>query len=84
LRDYDAHFAAVVARVRLWCATPAAIQQEDFQKLVQAALLTGCRYSELARVKCSDFNRDSDTLAVRLSKGKVRHVVLTDEAKAAF
>ena len=55
---------------------------EDFRKLVQAALLTGCRYSELARLKCGNFNRDSGTLAIRLSKGKIRHVVLTDEAKA--
>ena len=51
---------------------------------MQAALLTGCRYSELARLKCGNFNSDSGTLAIRLSKGKVRHVVLTDEAKAAF
>lgn len=57
---------------------------DDFGKLVQAALLTGCRYAELARLKCGDFNPDSGTLAIRLSKGKVRHVVLTDEGKAAF
>ena len=57
---------------------------EDFRKLVQAALLTGCRYSELARLKCVNFNRDSDTLAIRLSKGKIRHVVLTAEAKQSF
>ena len=57
---------------------------EDFRKMVQAALLTGCRYSELARLKCGNFNRDSGTLAIRLSKGKIRHVVLTDEAKACF
>ena len=57
---------------------------EDFRKMVQAALLTGCRYSELARLKCGNFNRDSGTLAIRLSKGKIRHVVLTDEAKTVF
>jgi integrase len=57
---------------------------EDFRKLVQAALLTGCRYSELARLKCGGFNSDSGKLAIRLSKGKVRHVVLTDEAQAVF
>ena len=57
---------------------------EDFRKLVQAALVTGCRYSELARLKCGNFNRDSSTLAIRLSKGKIRHVVLTDEAKQFF
>jgi integrase len=57
---------------------------EDFRKMVQAALLTGCRYSELARLKCGNFNSDSGTLAIRLSKGKIRHVVLTDEAKLSF
>jgi integrase len=56
----------------------------DFRKLVQAALLTGCRYSELTRLKCQGFNRDSGTLAIRLSKGKVRHVVLTDEGQKVF
>ncbi|UQD98206.1 tyrosine-type recombinase/integrase [Bradyrhizobium japonicum] len=57
---------------------------KDFRKLVQAALLTGCRYAELTRLKCGDFNADSGTLAIRLSKGKVRHVVLTEEAQDAF
>ena len=28
---------------------------EDFRKMVQAALLTGCRYSELARLKAGNF-----------------------------
>jgi hypothetical protein len=27
--------------------------------MVQAALLAGCRYSELARLKCANFNSDS-------------------------
>jgi integrase len=57
---------------------------EEFRKLVQAALLTGCRYSELARLKCANFDNDSGTLAIRLSKGKIRHVVLTDEGRACF
>jgi integrase len=56
----------------------------DFQKLLQAALLTGCRYSELARLNCASFNRDSGTLAIRLGKGKVRHVILTDEGQEVF
>jgi integrase len=57
---------------------------DDFRKLVQAALLTGCRYAELTRLTCGDFNANSGTLAIRFSKGKVRHVTLTDEAKTAF
>jgi integrase len=46
----------------------------QFRALVQAALLTGCRYAELTRLRVSAFNPDSGTLAIRLSKGKVRHV----------
>ena len=57
---------------------------EDFAKLVQGALLTGCRYSELARLKAGNFNGDSGTLAIRLAKGKIRHVVLTDEGRRSF
>jgi integrase len=57
---------------------------DDFRKLVKAALFTGCRYAELGRLKHEDFNPDSGTLSIRLSKGKSRHVVLTEEAKAAF
>jgi hypothetical protein len=57
----------------------------DFGKLVQAALLTACRYSELTRCKGSDFNRDAGTLTVRQSKGgRPRHVVLTDDACELF
>ena len=57
---------------------------EDFRKLIEAALYTGCRYAELSRLKYEDYNDDSGTLSVRLSKGKTRHVVLTDESKDAF
>ena len=48
--------------------------------MVQAALLTGCRYSELTNLRCADFNTDSDTLSIRQAKGgKPRHVVITSE-----
>jgi integrase len=57
---------------------------EDFRRLVQAALLTGCRYSELTKLRASAFNPDSGTIAIRLSKGKVRHVTLTDEGAPCF
>lgn len=54
----------------------------DFRCLVTAALLTGCRYSELAAMTIDDFNRDSGTMRVRTSKsGKPRHVVLTQEGR---
>ena len=58
---------------------------EDFRPLAQAALFTGCRYGEMARMEVADFNPDSDTLTVRASKsGKPRHVVLTEEARKFF
>lgn len=56
----------------------------EFRKLVQAAILTGCRYSELSRLTCGDYNRDSGTLAIRLAKGRMRHVVLTEDANRCF
>jgi Phage integrase family len=55
---------------------------QDFRRMVQAALLTGCRYSELTNLRCADFNADSDTLTIRQAKaGKPRHVVLTKEGE---
>jgi integrase len=59
--------------------------QPDLRAMVQGALLTGCRYSELARMRVHDFNPDSGTIHVRESKsGLARHVVLNDEGKALF
>ncbi len=58
---------------------------EDLRSLVNAALMTGCRYSELTRLIVNDFNPDAGTVTIRLSKsGKVRHIVLTDEGKTFF
>jgi integrase len=57
----------------------------DFRLLVQAALLTGCRYGELIRLTISNYNPDAGTLHIRQSKsGKGRHVVLTDEGQEFF
>jgi integrase len=57
---------------RLTNACPA-----DFRALVTGALLSGCRYGELAAMTVDDFNPDAGTLRVRASKsGKPRHVVL--------
>jgi integrase len=59
--------------------------QGEFRRLVQAALMTGCRYGELARLTIGDFNPDSGSLLVARSKsGKARHVVLTGEGVALF
>jgi integrase len=59
--------------------------QGDFRALVQAALLTGCRYGELAALTVGDFHADSGTLLIRTSKsGKPRRVWLADEAQKLF
>ena len=57
----------------------------QFRPLVRAALETGCRYSELARLEVQDFNSKAATIAIRKSKsGKPRHVVLTEEGASFF
>ena len=56
-----------------------------FRPMIQAALLTGARYGELARFRAADFNPEAGTLHVRVSKtGKSRQIMLTDEGKEFF
>jgi integrase len=82
--------AVEAARVRYLTVAEAkrlinASDAEDFRPLVQAGLLTGARYGELGRLQVHDFNADTGTLAVRVSKsGKSRHVELTDEGVKFF
>jgi integrase len=57
----------------------------DFRDLVRGALLTGCRYSELASMHVADFNADAGIITLRESKArKPRHVVLTSEGQRLF
>jgi integrase len=57
----------------------------DFRELVTAALLTGCRYGELAAMKAGDFDPQAGTVIIAQSKsGRSRHVVLTEEGRAFF
>ena len=57
----------------------------EFRLLVQAALETGARYSELARLEVCDFNVDVGTVTIRQSKSaKARHVVLTEQGTDFF
>jgi integrase len=59
--------------------------QGRFRVLVRGALVTGCRYGELIRMRVADFNASAGTVTVRLSKaGKPRHVVLAGEGRALF
>ena len=57
----------------------------DFRNLVTAALMTGCRYGELAQLVREDFDPTAGTIGIRASKsGKRRHVALTDEGRRFF
>src|SRR5262249_53189180 len=57
----------------------------EFRQLARAALETGARYGELCRLRVEDYNPDSGTLHIRLSKsGDSRHVILTEDGQAFF
>jgi integrase len=60
----------------------------EFRPMVQAALLTGGRYGQLARLVAGDFNRAAGTVRMSTRKGngteKVYHVHLTDEGVRFF
>ncbi len=57
----------------------------DLRRLVSAALVTGCRYGELARLRAADFDATGRVLHIRQSKGsKPRAVPLTDDAARFF
>lgn len=67
------------------CSRLANACEPDLRRLVQAALYTGCRYQELARMRAADFNADGGTALVLESKsGRSRHVVLTAEGRSFF
>ena len=55
----------------------------DFRDLVHAALLTGCRYGELADLRVTEVRADHIDL-LRTKSSKPRTVPLTDEAFALF
>jgi integrase len=58
---------------------------EDFRRLVEAGLHSGCRYGELTRLRVRDYIADSGTVLIEESKnGKPRHVVLTEEGQDFF
>lgn len=57
----------------------------QFRDLVKAALLTGCRYGELIKLRTNEFNPDVGTITIRASKaGKPRHVALNEEGVSLF
>jgi integrase len=59
--------------------------EKDFQDLVLAALHSGCRYSELGRLRVKDFVLSGPSLFVEISKpGKSRHIFLDGDAEEFF
>ena len=55
------------------------------REMIQAALLTGCRYSELIALCPEDFDSEAGTIRIRTAKsGKARHVILTDDGVTLF
>jgi len=57
----------------------------DLRPMIQAALLTGCRYSELASLAVGDFNVDAGAIHIRTTKsGRPRHVILTADGQSYF
>jgi integrase len=59
--------------------------EPGFRPMVQAALLTGCRYGELAQLRVGDFDPRAGTLTIARSKGgKPRHVVLDEDGTTFF
>lgn len=58
---------------------------EDFRLLVQAALMTGARYSELTNLRVKDFSADRGSVFISPGKSsRGRHVPLTDEGINVF
>jgi integrase len=81
--------AVETARIRYLleaeCARLANACAPAYRNLVAGALLTGCRYSELARMQAADLNPEAGVVTVRASKAnKPRHVTLTEEGRALF
>ena len=57
----------------------------ELRAIVTAALLTGCRYQELATLRPADIDQSAGVLIIRASKsGQPRSVVLTEEARRFF
>jgi integrase len=58
---------------------------KDFRNLVQAALITGCRYGELTSLKVSAYDVQIRAISkIQGKTAKIKHVFLTDEEAAFF
>jgi integrase len=56
---------------------------DDFKTLVQAAVVTGCRYDELCRLRVSAFDPNTATISlVQQKTGKMKRIFLTEDETA--
>ena len=53
----------------------------SFRDLVRAALLTGCRYGELTRMRAEDFNPEAGTITVH-SQSRASRATSSSRMKA--
>lgn len=73
-------YLSIEEATRLVNACPA-----DFRQMVQAALLTGCRYGELVNLTVRDYHSDPGVLVIQETKGgEPRTVYLTEEGQKFF
>jgi integrase len=80
VRKARIRFLTLEEQVKLIEVCPA-----EFKELIMGALLTGCRYGELIRLKCKDYDPGNGTIFIADSKsGKPRHIFLTEEGKNLF
>jgi integrase len=56
----------------------------ELKELVRGALLTGCRYGELEKMKCKDYDPANASLFISDPKSKPRHIYLTEEGTKLF
>jgi integrase len=62
-----------------------AVCPEDFRDLVQAALITGCRYGELCSMKTANYDSSISAVSIIQSKtGKKKDIFLTPDEAAFF
>jgi integrase len=82
-RNVDLPKIRFLTPIEVTALTPAC--EPDFQVLVKAALLTGCRYGELTALCVDAFDSDGKSIFIEKSKnGSARHVALNDEGVAFF
>ena len=56
----------------------------NFRAIVEAALHTGCRYGELTRLRRDDFNPQTKTISIRISKSNKPRIIYLNQIGLTF